>query len=93
MTAATRRGRSADRLPGQVGGGPSVVDIPRLVSRWKGPRPMARRLSRGHVKPGTRELPDGPRTRHGWPHLGADAAPGLNEEVSNVIHTRSAELE
>lgn len=47
MTAATRRGRSADRLPGQVGGGPSVVDIPRLVSRWKGPRPMARRLSRG----------------------------------------------
>jgi hypothetical protein len=82
MTAATRRGRSADRLPGRVGGGPSVVDSPRLVSRWKGPRPMARRLSPGHAKLEPRELPDEPRTRHGWPHLGADAAPGLKSRKS-----------
>ena len=79
MIAATCRGTSADRPPGQVGGGPRVVDTPRLVPRWIGPRPMARRLSRGHVMPKPRELPDGPRTRYGWPHLGADSASGLNE--------------
>lgn len=77
MTAATRRGERGSSA-GQVAG-PGVVDTPRLVSRWKGPRPMARRLSRGHGKLKPRELPDEPRTRHGWPPLGADSAPGLNE--------------